>query len=339
MRVCSKSAWKRLAILAGVIAIALVVVYFTMIRMPGRSFSGPLPPLTDAQRALAVELRAHVEALAGEIGPRCVLLPAKLRQARTYLRDSLASFGYEVREQTFIVGGVECANISVELKGSKSPAEIVIIGAHYDSCFDTPAANDNASGCAATLAIARRFVDRPVDRTVRFVFFVNEEPPYFQTGDMGSFVYAQSCKQRGENIVAMLSLETIGYYSDEPGSQTYPVKPLGLVYPTTGNFIGFVGNWDSRKLVRQAIGSFRGHAAFPSEGGALLGWIEGVGWSDHWAFWQFGYPAVMVTDTAPYRYPHYHQRSDTPEKLQYEAFSRVVEGLEAVVGDLAVESR
>ncbi|MCI0362486.1 MAG: M28 family peptidase, partial [Phycisphaerales bacterium] len=196
-------------------------------------------------------------------------------------------------------------------------------------------ANDNGSGVAATLALARAFAESKPDRTLRFVLFANEEPPYFQTENMGSLVYAKRCRERGENTVAMLSLETIGYYSDAPGSQTYPIKPIGWVYPTTGNFIGFVGNYNSRKLVRQAIKSFRAHAQFPSEGGALPGWIPGVGWSDHWAFWQAGYPAIMLTDTAPFRYPHYHSIHDTPDKLDYDRMARVVDGLRPVVADLA----
>jgi Zn-dependent M28 family amino/carboxypeptidase len=215
-----------------------------------------------------------------------------------------------------------------------------VVGAHYDSCYETPAANDNGSGVAATLALARRFslsgsslAHRPgqPDRTLRFVFFVNEEPPYFQTDDMGSLVYARACKAKNENIVAMLSLETIGYYRDEPGTQRYPIAPIGWVYPGTGNFISFVGNFSSRDMVRKAIATFRSSAEFPSEGAALPGWISGVGWSDQWAFWQAGYPGVMVTDTAPYRYPHYHRQSDTPDKLDYPRMARVVEGLEAVV--------
>jgi Zn-dependent M28 family amino/carboxypeptidase len=244
--------------------------------------------------------------------------------------------------------GMDVHNLEVEIRGTTKPDEIVIIGAHYDNVDDCPAANDNGSGVAATLALARRFAPNlshpgetpgpplfvPPARTLRFVLFVNEEPPNFQTEDMGSLVYARACRERGDNIVAMLSLETIGCYSNEPGSQTYPIKPIGWLYPNTGNFIAFVGDYRSRRLVRQAIGTFRQSTQFPSEGAALPGWIAGVGWSDHWAFWQAGYPAVMVTDTAPFRYPHYHKTSDTPEKLDYQQMARVTKGIEAVMRDL-----
>jgi hypothetical protein len=171
---------------------------------------------------------------------------------------------------------------------------------------------------------------------VRFVFFVNEEPPFFMTSDMGSLRYARRCRDRGERIVAMLSLETMGCFSDEEGSQRYPF-PFSLLYPSRGNFIAFVGNLASRRLVRLAVGSFRRHASIPSEGAAAPGWITGIGWSDHWSFWKQGYPAVMVTDTALFRYEHYHTSLDTPDRVQYGQLARVVAGLEKVIVDLASE--
>jgi Zn-dependent M28 family amino/carboxypeptidase len=151
---------------------------------------------------------------------------------------------------------------------------------------------------------------------------------------MGSNRYAGRARARGERIKAMLALETIGYYTDQPGSQRYPF-PFGLFYPDTGNFIGVVGNLASRRLVRQALAAFRATTAFPSEGVAAPGRMKGVHWSDHWSFWQAGFPAVMVTDTALYRYPHYHSASDTPEKLDYAGLARVTGGLAEVVTALA----
>jgi Zn-dependent M28 family amino/carboxypeptidase len=153
---------------------------------------------------------------------------------------------------------------------------------------------------------------------------------------MGSLVYARSCKARGDKIVAMLSLETIGWYDDAPGSQKYP-KPLDRLYPSTGNFIGFVGNTTSRDLVHRAIGTFRKSELFPSEGAALPEAVPGVGFSDHWSFWQAGYPALMVTDTAMYRYPHYHEAADTIDKVDFSRTARVVRGLAKVVEELATE--
>jgi Zn-dependent M28 family amino/carboxypeptidase len=184
------------------------------------------------------------------------------------------------------------------------------------------------------LLLSRWMAQDAPEKTVRFVAFANEEPPFFQNEGMGSLAYARHCRERGDRVEAMLSLETIGYYSDEPGTQRYP-PPLGWFYPDTGNFVGFVGNTASGALVRRALSAFRRAAQFPSEGAALPAALEGVGWSDHWSFWQVGYPAIMVTDTAPFRYPHYHRPADTPEKLDYERMSRVATGLVAVVRSLA----
>jgi Zn-dependent M28 family amino/carboxypeptidase len=184
------------------------------------------------------------------------------------------------------------------------------------------------------LALARRLAQKPAQHTLRFVAFVNEEPPYFLTEQMGSFVYAGRCKARGDQISAMISLETIGYFSDAPHSQTYPSLGLGVFYPTVGNFIGFVGNIHSRSLLRRAIALFRKHARLPSEGAALPSFVPGVSWSDQWAFWQHGYPGIMITDTAPFRYPHYHSATDTPDKLDYDRFALVVSGMQKVIKGL-----
>jgi len=215
-----------------------------------------------------------------------------------------------------------------------SPRSMILIGAHYDSVFGSPGANDNGSGVAAMLALARRFARKATQHTVRFVAFVNEEPPHFLGGDMGSFVYANRCKARGDKISAMISLETIGYFSDAPHSQTYPSPGLGIFYPRVGNFIGFVSNVHSRTLLRRAVALFRKHAKIPSEGAALPSFIPGVSWSDQWSFWRSGYPGIMVTDTAPFRYPHYHSASDTPDKLDYDRFTLVVSGMEKVIEGL-----
>ena len=260
--------------------------------------------------------------------------PGALAAAADAMEQSLATSGYRVQRQGYEVRGRACDNVEGEIPGGARSREIVIVGAHYDSVHGTTGADDNGSGAAALLSLARAFAGAHPARTLRFVAFANEEPPYFQTPAMGSVVYARRCHERGEQIVAMLSLESIGFYSDQPGSQHYPV-PFGLLYPSTGDFIAFVGNTSSRALVREAIGAFRGSARFPSEGVAAPGALPGVGWSDHWAFWQEGYPAVMVTDTAPFRNPDYHTPHDTPERLSYAPMARVVAGLERVVEELA----
>jgi Zn-dependent M28 family amino/carboxypeptidase len=303
------------------------------IRMPGKSYRGPLQPLTTQEIHLRDTLRRDVQKLAGEIGERNVWQYRSLAAAADFLEVSLAESFHDIRRHGYEISGLTCRNIEVEIRGSDRADEIVIIGAHYDSVAGSSGANDNATGAAAVLALARLLAGKRTSRTLRFVEFVNEEPPFFQSRQMGSLVYAKHCRDRGERIVAMLSLETIGYYSDEKGSQHYPF-PFGLFYPSTGNFIAFVGNTSSARLVRDVVASFRRHTKYPSEGGALPGFIPGIGFSDQWAFWQEGYPAVMVTDTALFRYPYYHTPGDTPDKVRYDPLARVVAGLEKVIAEM-----
>jgi hypothetical protein len=326
----------RAAAVTTVVVLLLFIAGCLMLHMPGHSYSGPLQPLTPEETQIRDGLKQHVHELAGRIGIRNLQRPDKLEEAAAYVEQSFAALGYKVTAHPFEVQSVQdhtVRNLSVEIPGSTHPAEIVVIGAHYDSARGCPAANDNASGVAAMLELARVFRARAPARTLRFVAFVNEEPPWFQTRYMGSRVYAAECRARNDNIVSMVSIETIGYYSDEKGSQKYP-PPFGAFYPGTGNFIAFVGNWSSRHLVSRSIGTFRRHAKFPSEGGAVPGAIPGIGWSDHWAFWQEHYPGIMVTDTAPFRSPPYHEPQDTPDKLDYVRSARVVAGLGHVTDDL-----
>lgn len=305
-----------------------------MTYMPGKSWSAPVPALSADEELIHDNLKRHVEMLAQQIGERNMWYAEALEAANLYIRNTLEDQGYQVRLQSFESKGETVQNIEVELPGNAAPGEIVVLGAHYDSVFGTAGANDNATGVAALLEIARLLAGKSHPRTLRFVAFVNEEPPFFQTEEMGSRVYAVRSRQRGEQIKAMVALETIGYYTDQPGSQQYPF-PFGFFYPDTGNFIGFVGNVSSRSLVRQALGAFRASTAFPSEGVAVPGWVMGVGWSDHWSFWQAGYPAIMITDTALFRYRHYHAPTDTPDKIDYRSLARVTRGLVNVAVELA----
>jgi hypothetical protein len=314
-----------------------IVAWFICVRMPGNSHRGPLPPPTDFQRALAPELERDVRVLAEAIGERSGRRWAATGRTVQYLRESFAGAGLEPRDHDYSLVGFDVVprtNVFAEIRGSDVVDEIVIIGAHYDSVEGSPGANDNATGVAAMLAMARRFARSSPQRTLRFVAFGSEEAPAFGTDDMGSLRYARDCKAKGESVVAMLSLETLGCYSDAPGSQRYPISWLGLVYPSRGEFVAFVGNIASRALVREAIGAFREAVEFPSEGAALPGWIPGVGWSDQWSFWQQGWPAIMVTDTAPFRDPRYHTAADKPDQVDYERLARVVEGLHPVVARL-----
>ncbi|HUT29191.1 MAG TPA: M20/M25/M40 family metallo-hydrolase [Sedimentisphaerales bacterium] len=332
VKIVTRGSIVRLAVLAAVLAICCLGTYLVMIKMPGKSYTGPLPPLTDEQLGLRDELVRDIEMLASQIGERNVWTYASLTAAADFIEASLTKVGYKPRRQNFTAAGKTCCNIEVQIKGAALPNEIVIIGAHYDTVPGSPGANDNGSGVAAALALARRFADQEPARTLRFVFFANEEPPFFQTGEMGSLVYAKSCKEKGENIVAMLSLETIGYYTDKPNSQQYPF-PFSIFYPSTGNFLGFVSDLASRELLHRTIASFRRNCKFPSEGGAIPQFIPGIAWSDQWSFWQQGYPAIMLTDTAPFRYPYYHSQDDTADEITFDCLTRVISGLQSVVAD------
>jgi hypothetical protein len=323
--------WRRVLVLTGSFAIVGSATWCFLLRMPGRNISRP-GRLSPEEITLRDELRADVQKLAGEIGERNMARYPQLNAAADFIENSFSSAGLQPRRDTYELHGRACNNIEVEIRGAR-PA-ILLIGAHYDSVFGSPGANDNGSGVAAMLALARRFAQKQAQHTLRFVAFVNEEPPYFQTSQMGSFVYASRCKASGDPISAMISLETIGYFSDAPRSQTYPAVGLGAFYPTIGNFIGFVGNVHSRALLRRSIDLFRKHAGIPSEGAALPSFIPGVAWSDQWSFWEHGYRGIMITDTAPFRYPHYHASTDTPDKLDYDRFALVVSGMEKVIEEL-----
>ncbi|MFT5129466.1 MAG: Zn-dependent M28 family amino/carboxypeptidase [Rhodothermales bacterium] len=332
-RVCRRLAIC-LAICLGLLAV-FAVAGCAMMAMPGKSYSGPLPLITPDQTAMAKAMQADLHELSVTIGPRNIHDPEKLAESADYIEDAFRSAGYLPQRQTYTVYGVNCANIEVEILGSSSPSEIVIVGGHYDTRPGTVGADDNGTGTVATLALARRFAGSSPARTLRFVAFVNEEPPYFQADTMGSLMYAKRAHERGENIVAMISLECIGYFSDSPDSQAYPA-PFSLFYPSTGNFIAFVGNYESRKLVRRVVREFRDNASFPSEGLAAAGALPGIGWSDHWGFWQYDYPALMVTDTAPFRNPNYHRVTDTIDTIQFDKLARIVDGLHPVIASLAL---
>jgi Zn-dependent M28 family amino/carboxypeptidase len=283
---------------------------------------------------LARSLRAHVEMLAGTIGERNVFRPQGLAAARDYIETTWRAQGYEVGAQEYEARGVRCANLEVSRTGAGRAGEIILLGAHYDSVRACPGANDNGSGVAALLEIARRFAALAPALTVRFVAFVNEEPPFFMTRRQGSAVYAKAARRRGDDIRLMVSLETLGYYSNAPGSQRYP--PLfRFLYPDRGDFLGLVSDLRSRGVMRRVARVFRDRTDFPLQHTATLRWVPGVAWSDHLPFWRQGYRALMVTDTAFYRYRHYHTAQDTPDKLAYPAFGRATEALGTCFAALA----
>jgi len=271
-------------------------------------------------------LRTHVYELAGKIGEHNIFHPDALHAAEAYITEEWRQQGYAVDKQTYTAQGVECANLEITCPGSGGNSDVILIGAHYDSVLGSPGANDNGSGVAALLELSRLFKETPPASSLRFVAFVNEEPPFFYWGNMGSMVYAQAARQRGDSIRFMISLETIGCYRNQRGSQGYPPL-LKYFYPDAGNFITFVSNLRSRRVMRDCARAFASVSDFPIETIATLSIVPGVSWSDHLSFWRQGYPAFMITDTAFYRYPYYHTAQDTPDKLNYVPFADMASGL------------
>jgi Zn-dependent M28 family amino/carboxypeptidase len=295
-------------------------------------------PLTAAHRALAQQLRRDVEILATDIGPRGTFAPDRYALAASFLESSLTNSGYTVARHRTVSLDVEAFNLEATLRGTSNPDRILIVGAHYDSIIDCPAANDNASGVAGVLAIARALHNSPQPCTIRFVLFANEEPPHFNLDSMGSQDYARECRRRGDDIRGMVCLETIGFYTNAPNSQSWPIKGLGFVLPAVGDFITFVGPDSSKRLIKMAAAAFEAQSAFPLLAAAAPKAIDQINWSDHRGFNEVGYEAFMVTDTAPLRYKHYHQPTDTPEKLDYESMARVVDGLIGMIQTLASQA-
>jgi Zn-dependent M28 family amino/carboxypeptidase len=323
-----------------VLAILVLVMVFEVLRitqMPLHSYSGALPPLSAGETGLRDRLADDVRDLSVTIGDRSIPNLQSLNSAAEYLTKRFESEGYTVKSYSYIVDGATVNNLEAVLPGSDPSLGQVVVGAHYDSVAGTVGANDNCTGVAAVLEIAELLRQARFRRTIRFVLFVNEEPPYFQRNAMGSLHYARQLRHDGVPVSAMISIETIGYYSDTMGSQKSP-PGLALFYPSVGNFITFVGNLPSRALVRESIRSFRESAQFPSEGIAAPDDWVGIGWSDQWSFWQQGYRGIMVTDTAPFRYPYYHTSLDTIDKIDFNRTARVVEGLGHVVESLANSS-
>ena len=331
----SRARGRLVLIFAAALALFVGFAVWFMTAMPGERHRGPLQPLGVEDLSLLANLKAHVLAVASE--EHNVGHPEALERTARYIEATLSGLGYAVSRQEFETEAVKVRNLEVRRIGpGAGKPRLVVIGAHYDSAQGAVGADDNGSGVAALLELARllKAVQPDEGLELRLVFYVNEELPWFGTEKMGSLVHASGLAREEREVVAMLSLETIGWYSDVPGSQRYPF-PFNLLYPSTGDFIGFVANPRSRSLLHRVIGSFRRHAAFPSEGAVGLESIPGISWSDQWAYWKFGWPAVMVTDTAPFRYPHYHTLRDTPDKLDYDGLARVVKGLEGVVRELA----
>lgn len=272
-------------------------------------------------------LEDTVRYLSHNIGQRSFLDIKRLNEAALYIEERLISINYKVERQEFYFRGNSYFNIITKIKGINPDKRPIVIGAHYDTVVGTPGADDNASGVAALLELARLGISsRPV-RDIIFVAFCLEEPPVFMTSRMGSFIFAKSLRQKGIKIEGMISLEMLGYFSDRKGSQLYPLSVFRLFYPNQGDFVAFVGNISSRSFTRRFLNIFRSVSSFPVESLNAPSIIPGVDFSDHRSFWRFGYPAFMITDTAFYRNPNYHGPGDVSSTLDYQRMEELVIGL------------
>lgn len=293
----------------------------------------PLPNMTSPieERRLC----DHLEQLSGRIGSRSVHEFTKLQAASDYIRQTLEDMGYIPVLQDVHYKGRVFTNIVVTMPGRTQSDEIIVVGAHYDTVFGTPGADDNASAVAVLLELCRMARKLSPDRTLQFVFFTLEEPPVFGSPYMGSRVFARQARERDENIIAMICLEMVGYFSDKKGGQAFPFPFMGLIYSTTPDFIAVVGNLRSRGLVRSVSSGLARHGSIPVERLAAPRVVPGIGLSDHASFWKEGYRAVMITDTAFYRNPNYHRASDTIDTLDFQAMAELTRALRGVIMDLS----
>lgn len=279
-------------------------------------------------------LKIHVKRIVQDIGERNFIKYENLEKTANYIITEFNKYGYTSKLQEYQIRKKTYKNIIATLKGTKEPDKIIIIGAHYDSVIGSPGADDNASGIAALLELARLMAKERPAKTIKFIAFTNEEPPFFQTPLMGSMVYAKEAKRKNENIETMICLEMIGYFRHEKKSQSYPPL-LNFFYPDTGNFIAVVGNIASKRLMETIVTAFRKNSDFPIESLAAPRIVCGIDFSDHSSFWRYGYKAVMITDTAFYRNPNYHSATDLPYTLNYQDLTKVVKGLYNVILDIS----
>lgn len=285
-------------------------------------------------RTTTERLKEHMKALTETIGERSVRYPEKLRKTADYIESFYTGLGLQARREPYLYGDFVVENVVAEVSLGERPSQRFLVGAHYDSVTGTVGADDNASAVAVQLELARNLCAmkgrEALDLSVRFVSFALEEPPAYATPFMGSRVYVGKMREQGDKLDGMICLEMVGYTCHEPGCQEYPFPLMFLGYPKEGNFIGMVGNVDSRGFMKKIYKAFLGNPDLPVVKLTVPfnGWVmPSVRLSDHASFWDEGYKAVMITDSAFYRNPHYHLPTDTMEKLDYRFMAELVESL------------
>ncbi|MES2765567.1 MAG: M28 family peptidase [Bacteroidota bacterium] len=311
-----------------VLVITVIITGLIACSAPPQQINKPQTP-ADSNR-----LRLHVEALTKTSQPRNYLNADALNEAAAYILKEFTSYGFKAEEQKYSVDGAEYKNVIASY--GPADAERIIIGAHYDVCGHQDGADDNASGVAGLLELARLVsVLKPqLKYRVDFVAYTLEEPPFFRTENMGSAIHAKSLHAANVKIRAMICLEMIGYFSDEPNSQEYPVPGMKLMYPDKGNFIAVVGRTGQREIVQTISSLIKSGSDLPVETLNAPESVPGIDYSDHQNYWKYDYEAVMITNTSFLRNPNYHQHSDTIETLDFKRMNEVVKGVYNAVVNL-----
>ncbi|HEY4329470.1 MAG TPA: M28 family peptidase, partial [Phycisphaerae bacterium] len=283
-------------------------------------------------------LRQHVDFLAGMIGPRHLALPSTIDATIKYIEKQFATIGTSISRQTYQVDGIDAHNLILERRGSTAPEKILVIGAHYDTEEITPGADDNASAVAALIEAARLTAPFKPRHTLRFVCFPCEEQPHMENGTMGSQAYARACRERNDQLIGMICLEMLGFYSSAPNSQQVPPgipRAVRWLFPNRGNFLASVANFHSFKLLWSFHRGFKSATRLRLFSVPLPEKIREIRRSDNSSFWDQGYPALMITDTSFLRNPNYHQLTDTPDTLDYERLAQATLGLAGAISRIA----
>ena len=333
------SLYRKLLLLAAMLFLILMGAGLTVVMQPV-----PIRlDLATPPQVSPADLERHVRMLAETFHPRSYDQTANIDATASYIEACLNDAGARVHSEEFTVPEGTFRNIIGEYGPENGP--VLIVGAHYDSnreklkegLLHTPGADDNASGVAGLLALGSLLKAQPPNVRVVLAAYPLEEPPFYDTDRMGSAVHASLVKESKDEIIGMICLEMIGYFSDDPGSQEYPVKPLAWLYPDTGNYIAIVGRLQDISLTRSVKRAMKAVSDLPVYSMNALAQIEGVDYSDHRNYWRHGYTAVMITDTAFYRNKNYHMGSDTPDTLDYLRMSKVVQGVFSSVHYIAAE--
>jgi Zn-dependent M28 family amino/carboxypeptidase len=320
-----------ISLLIGSLIVLFGGIWF-LVTQPSFSFANSALAVADSNKLdseLPARLERHVRTIVNDFAPRDHTSITQLSTASEYIRSEFAKHSRDVEFQNFSASNRDYRNVIARF--GPDTKDIIVIGAHYDSFGKLPAADDNASGVAGLIELARMIANSKLNKRVELVAYTLEEPPYFRTEFMGSAIHAKSVKTAGKQVSMMLSLECIGYFSDEPNSQKFPISALGAIYPTTGNFIALVGHYRDGALSRRVRETMRTATSLPVHSINAPSLVTGIDFSDHLNYWNEGFVGMMVTDTAFMRNPNYHTAEDTPEKLDYKRMADVVRAVSAVV--------